>query len=238
MRPRLLDLFCGAGGCSVGYERAGFDVVGVDIMPQPNYPFEFVQADALEYLHEYLSHGASRLGVTIQFDAIHASPPCQAYSVIKSVHPGKEHPALIDATRELLGATGLPWVIENVGGAKDELRDPVMLCGSMFDPPLDVQRHRLFETNWPLDHPTWGCRHKVWAPRYDVYEHGKWRKASTVPVYGHGGGKANAYGPSAMQVDWMTRAELVQAIPPVYTEFIGAQLIKRIYEQSSNEAAA
>jgi site-specific DNA-cytosine methylase len=80
-RPRLLDLFCGAGGCSVGYHRAGFDVVGVDIRPQPNYPFEFVQADALEYLHEHLSHGASRLGVTVQFDAIHASPPCQAYSV-------------------------------------------------------------------------------------------------------------------------------------------------------------
>jgi DNA (cytosine-5)-methyltransferase 1 len=188
MKPRLLDLFCGAGGCSVGYARAGFEVVGVDIVPQPRYPFAFVQADALEYLHELCSLGSSRFGVEIQFDAIHASPPCQAHSAVtpdKSVHEN-----LIPETRELLEATGLPYVIENVEGAKAELHDPAMLCGSMFDPILDVRRHRLFETNWGLEPPAWPCRHGLSEPRYDVYEHGKWNKRRFVPVYGSGGGKA------------------------------------------------
>lgn len=222
MRPRLLDLFSGAGGAAMGYHRAGFDVVGVDIVPQPNYPFRFILADALEWAAGWW---------IAEFDAIHASPPCQAYSTLKARHKNADHAALIPATRELLESTGLPYVIENVEGAEDELIDPLLLCGSMFDPPLDVQRHRFFETNWRLEHPQWPCRHKVWAPRYDVYEHGKWRKATTVPVYGHGGGKANAYGPAAMGIDWMTRAELVQSIPPAYTEFIGHQLLAHVSRQ-------
>jgi hypothetical protein len=130
-RVRLLDLFSGAGGAAVGYARAGFEVVGVDIEPQPNYPFEFHQADALEFCRE---HGH-------EFDAIHASPPCQAYTPLRAVH-GKDYPDMLAATREALEATGLPWVIENVPGAP--INSGIFLCGTMFD--LRVYRHRWFET--------------------------------------------------------------------------------------------
>src|SRR5262245_32328515 len=140
MRPRLLDLFCGAGGAAVGYDRAGFQVVGVDIAPQPNYPFTFGEADALEYLKWIVlpSLGARK------FAAIHASPPCQRWST-KTRNP-ERHPDLIEPVRVLLESTGLPYVIENVPDAP--LRDPVQLCGSSFG--LGVQRHRSFETNFPL----------------------------------------------------------------------------------------
>lgn len=212
---RLLDLFCGAGGAAVGYHRAGFDVVGVDIEPQPHYPFEFEQADAIHWCE---SIGPAMLAE--MFDAIHASPPCQLYS---EMH-GSSGPDLIGPTRELLEATGLPYVIENVEGAP--LRDPIRLCGSMFD--LDVERHRLFETNWAFGGHHWPCRHKIWAPRYDVYDHGKHYKAKTVPVYGTGGGKAAEHWGAAMGIDWMTRSELAEAIPPAYTEFIGHALLEQI----------
>jgi DNA (cytosine-5)-methyltransferase 1 len=150
-RPRLLDFFCGAGGCSMGFHRAGFEVVGVDIEPQPNYPFEFHEGDALVALGgPNRSPYRPRVGLRIRdFDAIHASPPCQAYTTMAQKHAETqaEHPALIAETRALLQATGLPYVIENVCGARRELDHPVMLCGRALG--LGVARHRLFECSFP-----------------------------------------------------------------------------------------
>ena len=197
-RPRLLDLFCGGGGAAMGYHRAGIDVVGVDIVPQPNYPFEFHQADALRFLVD------ERWQVE-GFDAIHASPPCQHYAnVTKWRGNANDHPALIAATRELLEASGLPWVIENV--RTPELRNPIVLCGSMFD--LAVRRHRYFESpfiEFSLMEP---CRHR-----------------STDLAFMHKGERAYA---DAMGCDWMTAVEGRQAIPPAYTEWIGTQLLAAI----------
>jgi DNA (cytosine-5)-methyltransferase 1 len=174
-RPRLLDLFCGAGGCSVGYSRAGFHVTGVDKQYHPRHPgnsvfsgddFRFVQSDALQYLAE---HGH-------MFDAVHASPPCQAFCALKGMPFAKRHEDLVDATRQLLRSSGKPYVIENVPGAP--LINPAMLCGTMFalrtDCGADLRRHRLFETNWPLVVDL-KCRH---------YEGGR---RSSIGVHGHGG---------------------------------------------------
>jgi DNA (cytosine-5)-methyltransferase 1 len=233
LKPRLLDLFCGAGGCSVGYARAGFDVVGVDIRPQPNYPFEFIQADALEVLREY--------GIEDQADAIHASPPCPLYSTIgkQSRATGnarmERHPDLVAPTRELLQATGLPYVIENVPGAP--LLDPVTLCGSMFG--IDVRRHRLFETNWPFMAPR--CQHGAWTNTYTQarYHGGKTVTVGrTIGVYGGGQGMGEGEGElwrEAMEIDWMTRREMTQAIPPVYTELIGNQLLSHIETAAAHQ---
>ena len=154
-RPRLLDLFCGAGGAAVGYHRAGFDVTGVDINPQPRYPFEFHQADAIHYLAEHWQ----------EFDAVHASPPCQSYSTGVSSKSskwvptlGKDEPALIGAVHERLVHLELPWVIENVMGARKHMPGLwFVLCGAMFDRP--IPRHRVFSTSFgvqPLEHPN--CR--------------------------------------------------------------------------------
>jgi DNA (cytosine-5)-methyltransferase 1 len=146
---RLLDLFCGAGGAAEGYRRAGFEVVGVDINPQPHYPFEFIQGDALRMLE--LCGG---MQLDKGFDAIHASPPCQAFTAYQRTGvPSIDHPDLIEIVRWLLRNTGVPWVIENVTGAP--LQNPIQLCGTGFG--LKVQRHRLFETNFPLMSP--GCSH-------------------------------------------------------------------------------
>ena len=215
MRPRLLDLFCGAGGCSVGYHRAGFDVVGVDHQPMPRYPFEFIKSDALEYL---AGHGK-------EFDAIHASPPCQAFSVATAVHGHAvraKHPDLIAPCRDLLQETGYPWVIENVPGAP--LRPHcIMLCGMMFG--LRVLRHRWFESNILLlspPHP----RHPVGMLTNSkrAFDRGESR---FVCVAGHN--FSRSAGESAMRIDWMgSRRELSQAIPPAYTEFIGQQLIRAL----------
>ena len=162
---RLLDLFCGAGGSAVGYHRAGFEVVGVDNRPQPRYPFEFIQADALDFV---TPPSGCQFGV--YFDAIHASPPCQAFTDLKSMWNAGQHEDLITPLRPLLENTGLPYVIENVEGARSALRDPVTLCGSSFG--LKVRRHRLFETNWPLMVPP--CAHG--------------QQGNTRRVYGTGGG--------------------------------------------------
>lgn len=139
-----MDLFCGAGGCSMGYHRAGFEVVGVDLHPQKRYPFEFHQADAIKFCRE---HGH-------EFDAIHASPPCQAHSALRALQKGKVYPDLIPATRAAVAATGKPYVIENVPGAPLGATGwLLLLCGTMFglvtpDGRAEIRRHRLFECSW------------------------------------------------------------------------------------------
>lgn len=206
MRPRLLDLFCGAGGAAMGYHRAGFDVIGVDINPQPNYPFEFVQGDALDPVN----WGRAA--------AIHASPPCQRYSTITARHGRQdEHPDLIPRTRFLLEATGVPYVIENVEGAP--LHHPVRLCGSMFG--LQVRRHRLFEANVSLTQLE--CDHRSQGPVVGVYGNtGGSSKRDGVTF-----GKVEDW-KRAMDIDWMKAVELAQSIPPAYTDFIGRQLFEAI----------
>jgi DNA (cytosine-5)-methyltransferase 1 len=212
VKPRLLDLFCGAGGAARGYQDAGFYVVGVDINPQPNYPYTFIQADALGVL----THPSAR-----GYDAIHASPPCQAFTAYRrrGNGVGAGYPDLIAATRDLLEATGLPYVIENVPGSP--LRNPVQLCGSSFG--LNVRRHRLFESNRPLMAPP--CAHGWQTPRFPqatnrtnlrrTVEVGVWRIPLDVQQ-------------QAMGVGWMNREELSEAIPPAYTEHIGRQLLAAI----------
>ena len=215
VRPRLLDLFCGAGGAAMGYHRAGFDVVGVDINPQPHYPFEFIQADAMTFPLD-------------GFDAIHASPPCQAYSPHVSSSDsrwvptrGKAEPRLIAAIRERIA--GRPYAIENVYGARGALAWPVLLCGSMFG--LPIARHRLFEVMGrpcpALPHPD--CRgiakayaaQRGWDYR-DMTVTGKGRRAGT-----------SARWAEIMGIDWpMRQRDYSEAIPPAYTEWIGHRLIE------------
>jgi DNA (cytosine-5)-methyltransferase 1 len=218
-RPLLIDLYCCAGGASMGYFRAGFDVVGVDLHPQPNYPFEFVQADALEFVAK---HGAHYRGRPIATWG--ASPPCQfatAYRRRKGV--ALDAVNLIPDTRAALVGTGLPYVIENVEQARPWLiaDQTVKLCGSAFG--LDVQRHRLFESNLPLASP--GCDHAIWTPKYPpatnrtnlrkTMEIGVWR----IPL---------ADQQREMGIDWATLQELSQAIPPVYTEHLGHQILAQL----------
>lgn len=208
-KPRLLDLFCCQGGAGMGYHRAGFDVTGVDIDPQPRYPFAFVQADALAYLAE---HGD-------EFDAIHASPPCQDHSTLSSLSGAHGTGWLLAATREALEGAGVPWVIENVPGAP--MRADFKLCGCTFGLP-GLRRERWFETSWQGFALRPPCVHLD----------------ATVTVTGHAGGSSTrdgkaGYGSTsdwrrAMGIDWMTGAGLAQAIPPAYTEFIGRQLLAAI----------
>lgn len=204
-RYRLLDLFCCAGGAAMGYHRAGFDVVGVDISPQPDYPFEFHQADALTFPLD-------------GFDAIHASPPCQTFTAYRrrGAGVGDRHADLIGPTRDRLEGSGRPWVIENVAGAP--LRNAVMLCGSSFG--LDVRRHRYFESNVALLAPP--CHHAWQTPRFpcatnranlrSTVEVGVWRIPLDVQR-------------RAMGIDWMPLRSLSEAIPPAYTEHVGRQLM-------------
>ena len=204
---RLLDTFCGAGGAGMGYHQAGFEVVGVDIKPQPRYPFKFVQADALEYIAD---HGH-------EFDVIHASPPCQAYSVTYSIS-NKNHPDLVDETREILQKTGKTFVIENVLGAP--LINPLMLCGSMFK-GVRVYRHRLFECQPPIYFAPMACNHSYTLPA----SKGEYHSLNGYDFITCVGNNFEASsGRVAMGIDWMTRAELAQAIPPAYTKWIGEQL--------------
>lgn len=234
-KPRLLDLFCGAGGAAVGYDRAGFEVVGVDIAPQPNYPFEFHQCDALAVARDrfngcwhFQGYAGPCLGL---FDAIHASPPCQfrtAYNR-RPAHVAAS-PNLIPATREILEHSDLPYVIENVEFARDQLWHPVRLCGSSFE--LNVRRHRLFECSFPLLVPP--CDHSWQQPRFPpatnrtnlrrTVEIGVWRISLDVQQ-------------EAMGIDWMTLPELSQAIPPAYTEHIGGYLWDAAFEATQDRHA-
>jgi len=247
-RPKLLDLFCGAGGAAMGYHRAGFEVVGVDIKPQPHYPFEFIQADWEEVLR-YLPGLWERDNIPY---AVHASPPCQRYSTMtKKWGRSENHPDLIAPVREELETLEVPFVIENVKGAP--LNNPAMLCGSMFglgaiketdcdyhgsynDTPsgfgagltnfretykYQLRRHRIFECSWGFIFPPASCNHQGLA----------------LPVYGHAGGQSKRDGlkfpgtdawREGMGIDWMTGNELAEAIPPAYTEYIGKYLIKAV----------
>lgn len=205
---RLLDLFCGAGGASVGYHSADFDeIIGVDINPQPNYPFEFIQADVMEW------DGFAG------FDLIHASPPCQVHSDLSSMLPkDHQHRDLVAATRDRL--KGCQYVIENVPGAP--LINPTVLCGSAFNLRFDnyeLRRHRLFETSFPLMAPP--CQHR--DPVLGVYgDLSKHRRPSNRGV------KAGFHDAKRlMEIDWMTPKEIVQAIPPAYTEYIGKAFLEQ-----------
>lgn len=223
-RPLLLDLYCCAGGAAEGYHRAGFDIVGVDRDPQPHYPFKFIQADAIEYLRE---HGH-------EFDMRHASPPCQPFSITANTH-SVEHPDLLDVTRDALVAVGGPYIIENVVGAP--LRDPVMLCGTMFGlraPDVDgvelqMQRHRLFETSFPIGLAPAPCAHDS-TPVGGSYKGSRHRK----PEHRDNPARRGGYTPALsvrgalLGIDWMNEHELAQAIPPVYTEWIGRQALEHI----------
>lgn len=213
-RPRLLDLFCGAGGAAVGYHRAGFDVVGVDIAPQPHYPFEFHQADALGFPLE-------------GFDAVHASPPCQHFTRYRNAVPDitERYADCLPATRERLETAGVPWVIENVPGAP--LRNYIQLCGSAFG--LDVRRHRLFEfAPWitpPLAPP---CQHGVWAERRFRSSSGR-RPMSRFTCEIGSWDEPIEVQKAAMGVDWtVTVRELSEAIPPAYTEHVGGWLLAAV----------
>jgi len=228
-RPKILDLFCGAGGAGMGYNVAGFEVVGVDLNPQPDYPFEFIQADAITTLEDeaFMS----------EFDAIHASPPCQPYSTGVSSRSskwnhtkGKDEPALIDTVHGLLVESGLPWVIENVMGARDHMPEPwFVLCGSMFDRP--IPRHRVFATNFGasvLEHPN--CRGLAkrsseelgWEYR-DMSVTGKGRRKGTSERWSY-----------LLGIYWpVSQHGLAEAIPPAYSQHIGTQVLAHINQEKA-----
>ena len=212
-RPRLLDLFCGAGGCSVGYHRAGFDVVGVDINPQPHYPFEFVQADALTFDLD-------------GFDVYHASPPCQHDTTMNNRYPdaAMRHPDLIGPTKERLRAVGLPFVVENVGGARRKLNHPIVLCARTLG--AGVGRHRWFECDGFHCHAT-GCR----CDGSELAVYGKldgrrvWTRSNGIDYRAV---RTLEQARALMGIDWMDWDEIREAIPPVMTEHIGGYLLAEL----------
>jgi DNA (cytosine-5)-methyltransferase 1 len=217
----LLDLYCGAGGASKGYVDAGFQVVGVDSSPQPRYPYRFIQQDALVFLDILLA--ANR---PLPYAAVHASPPCQAYSDLQK-QSGLSYPKLIEPTRERLEALRLPYVIENVEGAP--LRAPTTLCGTMF-PGLRVIRHRLFESNVELSTPPHGKHPLVFTYDKRKAHYGKLDQ-NTAFVQVTGGGNCTVKNArDAMGIDWMIKDELNEAIPPAYTELVGKQLLTYLKE--------
>ncbi len=250
MKPKLLDLFCCAGGAAKGYADAGFDVYGVDIKPQRNYPFAFHQGDVLDVLAALIAgekvaftHRDGRvelLGLE-DFAGLHASPPCQAHTSMKTMHNAKEHEDLVPETRELLVAADRLWIMENVVGAP--LEDPVLLCGTMFGlgvEDAELRRHRLFETSFPiLMVPQ--CQH---GARDTIGVYGghirNRRRARTIGIYGQGCRDSRRkfdkgvpdfsieQGREAMGIDWMTTAEMSQAIPPAYTNWLGQRLLEQI----------
>lgn len=226
-RPKMLDLFSCAGGAGMGYHRAGFDVYAVDIAPQPNNPFPFLQVDALWLLRLLIAgdpidfDGSGRLLRLQDFSAVHLSPPCQSFTAYrrKGHGVGDGYLNLIPEARELAIESGIPYIIENVPGAP--ILDPVQLCGSSFQ--LDVRRHRLFESNLTLVAPP--CDHSWQTPRFapatnrtnlrSTVEVGVWRIPLSVQQ-------------KAMGIDWMTLREMSEAIPPAYTEHLGRQLVTHL----------
>lgn len=206
MEILALDLFCCGGGASVGLYQAGFDVVGIDIEPQKNYPFQFIQYDVLKLPVTYLK----------RFDFIWASPPCQKYTKASKQwrKKGKEYPDLIQLTREKLKDSGKPYVIENVPGAP--LKEPVILCGTMFD--LRTYRHRLFETNFPIKQPFHPeHRHK------NAKMGRKPKDGEFLQIVGHFSGVPLAR--EIMMLPHLNQYELAQAIPPAYSRYIAEQFL-------------
>lgn len=198
-QPRIADLFCGAGGAGMGLHRAGFEVVGFDIVKQPRYPFEFHEQDALT--------------VDLSgFDAVWASPPCQRYSSMSKNH--ENHPDLYASTRERV--SGKPFIIENVIGAP--YHHGIILCGSMFD--LVVRRHRNFETSWMMFQPP--CHHEKQGRPITVTGYGGGRPRP------HSWKGIRTEWPTYMGMPWATPAECTQAVPPAYSEYLGRQLIKAL----------
>jgi len=205
----VLDLFCGAGGASQGIYDAGIEeIIGVDSVHQNNYPFEFVCEDAIEFMDAGLE----------EFDFIWASPPCQAYSWSSALrrNEGKEYADLVEITRHYLRASGKPYIIENVVGAP--LVNPVRLCGTMFPGKLKVFRHRLFESNINLK-VEMECAHNGHEAKKRRTDAGDF-----FTVAGHWVGTTQEWS-NAMGIDWMTKSELAQAIPPVYSEYLVKQVI-------------
>lgn len=229
-RPKLLDLYCCQGGASAGYVAAGFEVVGVDLNPQPNYPFEFYQLDLVDpdtldnpdgpelKLPEFLLRMAFAVGA--------GSPPCQRYSKAQRIQ-GREHPDLIGPTRRVFQRMNIPYVIENVEDARDELIDPVTLCGASFG--LHTYRHRLFESNLTLEVPEHAEHVKTTVKMGRALKPGDFYHAV--------GNFSNVdYVREDMGVPWMNRDGIRECIPPAYTEFIGAQLLNHL--QGRGEIAA
>lgn len=201
---KALDLFCGAGGASMGLHQAGYQVIGIDVKPQKNYPFTFIRGDAL----------SPPVDIS-EFDLIWASPPCQAYSLSRNNGCHKNAPDLLPETRALLKATGKPWIIENVIGAP--MPSGIMLCGASFGlgaSGFDLPRHRLFEASFPFLAPP--CQHVI-GKTFGVYGHGtnSWHRN----ILGRNISKSECE--EAMEIDWMTRIELTQAVPPAYGKFMG-----------------
>lgn len=236
-RPKMLDLFSCAGGAGMGYHRAGFDVYAVDIEPQPNNPFPFHQGDALEVLRLLIEGKGVRFKMTDRhvwdsavfylrdFAAVHASPPCQGYTALAAVH-GNDWPMLIPETRELLDAAGLPYVIENVQGSP--VRRDLVLCGEMFR--LGVIRHRYFELGgWTGTAPA----HVKHRGRVRGWRHGAYFDGPYLAVHGEGGGKGSvAEWQVAMGIDWTdVRREIAEAVPPAYSQHIGAQLLAHVTQE-------
>jgi DNA (cytosine-5)-methyltransferase 1 len=247
-KPRLLDLFCGQGGAAAGYIAAGFAVVGVDLADHSKrYPAAFVRGNAMTLLED--------ARFVRQFDAIHTSPPCQGYSIATAGNPSAraKYDRLIAATRELLEQTGKPWVIENVEQARDEMRDPIVLCGSMFgletfdedETPLRLERHRLFESNFPIEQP--GPEHHFHNPAIPVA--GVYGGSRRAPLRSgvslaeaapfdrfaarhvrHGGyvPRSKAVQQRLLGIDWMTVRGMQESIPPVYAQYVGLQLLAHL----------
>jgi DNA (cytosine-5)-methyltransferase 1 len=205
---KLLDLFCGVGGASAGYTAAGFDVTGIDLKHGKRYPYIYIKGNVSDYLNnQYLQ----------QFDVIHASPPCQTHSITQHLRNAQGKSTnkidMIPEVREALIASGVPYIIENVPGSP--LIDPVQLCGSSFN--LKVRRHRLFESNIKLKGSI--CNHKAQGKPVGVYG----SLNDEIPGGGHTA-KTLQQARLTMGIEWALWGELVEAIPPIYTEYLGKQI--------------